>query len=244
MADKTADVAPEKLTGNIGEMLKAGAHFGFLKSRRHPSFKSYICGTKNMTEVIDLEKTDELLKKAEDFVGELAKNKKTILFAASKSEAKDIVRKYAEEIGMPFVAGRWIGGALTNFSEIKKRIARLLDLTDKREKGELMKYTKKERLMFDREIENLTEMFAGLKTLTKIPDAVFVVDSKKEEIVVAEAKKTKVPVIALLSSDCDIKEIKYPIPGNDASKASIEYFVARITNAYKKGIADAATPIT
>ena len=242
MAEKTADVATQKLPQNIEEMLKAGAHFGFLKSRRHPSFKSYICGTKNMTEVIDLEKTDELLKKAEEFVSELGKNKKTILFAASKSEAKDIVRKYAEEIGMPFVAGRWIGGALTNFGEIKKRVSRLNELVEKKEKGELMKYTKKERLMFDREIENLTEMFSGLKNLSKIPDAVFVVDSKKEEIAVAEAKKTKVPVIALLSSDCDIKEIKYPIPGNDASKASIEYFVSRITNAYKKGIAD-ATPV-
>jgi small subunit ribosomal protein S2 len=196
MADKTE----VKLPANIEEMLKAGAHFGFLRSRRHPSFKQLIVGTKNMTEVIDLEKTEELLKKAEEFVSTLAANKKTILFAASKSEAKDIIRKHAEAIGMPFVAGRWIGGALTNFTEIKKRVARLEDLTSKKEKGELMKYTKKERLMFDREIDNLTEMFSGLKTLSRIPDAVFVVDSKKEDIAVAEAKKMKVPVIALLSS--------------------------------------------
>lgn len=231
-----ADKSEVKLPKNIEEMLKAGAHFGFLKSRRHPSFKPYIVGVKNMTEVIDLEKTDEMLKKAEEFVSELGKNKKTILFAASKSEAKDIVRKYAEEIGMPFVAGRWIGGALTNFGEIKKRVSRLEDLTSKKEKGELMKYTKKERLMFDREIDNLTEMFSGLKTLAKIPDAVFIVDSKKEDIAVAEAKKTKVPVVALLSSDCDISAIKYPIPGNDASRTSIEYFVSRIASAYKKGV--------
>lgn len=229
-----------KLPANIEEMLKAGVHFGFLKSRRHPSFKSYIAGTKNMTEVIDLEKTDELLKKAESFVTDLAKGKKTILFAASKNEAKDIIRKHAEDIGMPFVAGRWIGGALTNFPEIKKRVSRLADLGDKKDKGELMKYTKKERLMFDREIDNLTEMFSGLKNMSKIPDAVFVVDSKKEEIAVAEAGKMKVPVIALASTDCDISKIKFPIPGNDASKASIEYFVSRIAKAYKKGLEAAA----
>jgi small subunit ribosomal protein S2 len=191
-----------------------------------------------MTEVIDLEKTSDLLKKAEDFAFELGKGKKTILFAASKSEAKDIVRKHAEEINMPFVAGRWIGGILTNFGEIKKRVARLDDLTGKREKGELMKYTKKERLMFDREIDSLTDMFAGLKGLTRAPDAVFVVDLKKENIAVAEAKKTKVPVIALASSDCDLRDAAYPIPANDAAKASIEYFVARIASAYKKGTAE------
>ncbi|MES2059715.1 MAG: 30S ribosomal protein S2 [Patescibacteria group bacterium] len=237
MADKTAEKTIQQLPANIEEMLKVGAHFGFLRSRRHPSFKSYIVGTKNMTEVIDLEKTDELLKKAEAFVEELAKNKKTILFAASKSEAKEIIRKYAEEIGVPFVAGRWIGGTLTNFPEVKKRVIRLEDLSSKKEKGELMKYTKKERLMFDREIEALTEMFAGLKNLTRVPDAVFVVDSKKEDIAVAEANKTGVPVVALASSDCDINKVKFGIPGNDASRASIEYFVSRIAAAYKRGVA-------
>ncbi len=235
-----ADKSVTKLPAHIEEMLKAGAHFGFLKSRRHPSFKPFIVGTKNMTEVIDLEQTGELLKKAEAFVTELAKAKKTLLFAASKSEAKEIVRKHAEAINMPFVSGRWIGGALTNFSEIKKRVSRLYDLTDKKEKGELLKYTKKERLMFDREIDNLTEMFAGLKNLSKIPDAVFVVDSKKEYIAVSEAGKMKVPVIALASSDCDIAKVSYPIPGNDASKTSIEYFVSRIAEAYRNGSAVSA----
>lgn len=221
-------------------MIKVGAQFGFLRSRRHPSFKNFICGMKNMTEVIDVEKTEDLLKKAESFVEDLAKNKKTILFAASKSEAKELIRKHAERINVPFVAGRWIGGVLTNFGEIKKRIARLDELTSKREKGELMKYTKKERLMFDREIDNLTDMFAGLRSLTRVPDAIFVIDSKKECIAVAEAKKTNVPVIALSSTDCDIKEINYPIPGNDASRSSIEYFVARIAGAYERGISKAS----
>lgn len=230
-----AEKSTQQLSPNLEEMIKVGAQFGFLRSRRHPSFKSFICGVKNMTEVIDLEKTEEFMLKAEAFVEDLGKNKKTMLIVSSKSEAKDAIRKYAERINMPFVAGRWIGGVLTNFGEIKKRIARLEDLTSRREKGELMKYTKKERLMFDREIDNLTEMFSGLKNLTKAPDALFIVDSKKESIAVAEANKTKVPVVALSSTDCDIKAATYPLPGNDASRASIDYFVGRITSAYERG---------
>ncbi len=226
----------EKLSKNVQEMIKVGAHFGFLKSRRNPSFKSLICGTKNMTEVIDLDKTADYLKKVEEYVATLGAQKKTILFASSKSEARAIVEKYAEKISMPFVAGRWIGGIFTNFSEIKKRVSKLLDLTSKREKGELLKYTKKERLMIDREIEALTEMFAGLKGLEKMPEALFVIDPKREHIAVAEAQKMKIKVIALASTDCDIRGIDYPIPANDASKASIEYFVSRITDAYQKTV--------
>jgi small subunit ribosomal protein S2 len=230
MADKT-----NTLSANIQEMVKVGAHFGFLRSRRHPSFKSLICGVKNMTEVIDLEKTEEMLKKAEEFVTELARNKKIIMFVSSKSEAMGIVRTYAESINMPFVASRWIGGTLTNFVEIKKRIHRLADLVSKKEKGELLKYTKKERLMFDREIETLTEMFDGLKGVEKIPSAIFVVDAKKESIAVAEAKQTGVAIVSISSSDNDVKGVDYPIAANDASKASIEYFVSHIRDAYKKG---------
>jgi small subunit ribosomal protein S2 len=230
MTDKT-----NTLSANIQEMLKVGAHFGFLRSRRHPSFKSLICGVKNMTEVIDLEKTEEMLKKAEEFVTELARNKKIIMFVSSKSEAMGIVRSYAESINMPFVASRWIGGTLTNFVEIKKRTHRLADLVSKKEKGELLKYTKKERLMFDREIDTLTEMFDGLKGVEKIPSAIFVVDTKKESIAVAEAKQTGVAIVSISSSDNDVKGVDYPIAANDASKASIEYFVSHIRDAYKKG---------
>lgn len=230
MTDKT-----NTLSAKIQEMLKVGAHFGFLRSRRHPSFKSLICGVKNMTEVIDLEKTEEMLKKAEEFVTELARNKKTIMFVSSKSEAMDIVRKYAESINMPFVASRWIGGTLTNFGEIKKRTHRLQDLITKKEKGELLKYTKKERLMFDREIVTLTEMFEGLKGLEKTPSAIFVVDAKKESIAVAEAKQSGITIVSLSSSDNDLKGVDYPIAANDASKGSIEFFVSHIRDAYKKG---------
>jgi len=222
-----------KLPKEIEEMFTAGAHFGFSKSRRHPSFKSVIYGQKNNTEILNLEKTEDYLKKALQFVTNYGSDKKTILFVGGKSEAKDIIKRGAESIGAPYVAGRWIGGTITNFEQIKKRIVRLEDLISKRDKGELSKYTKKERLNFDKEIENLLRFFGGIRNLNKIPDALFVVDSKKEHIAITEATKFKIPVVALLSSDCDLRAISYPIPANDASRSSIEYFVNKITDAYK-----------
>ncbi len=235
MAAKTDTKTGVKMPKNIEEMFTAGAHFGFSRARRHPSFKNYIFGVKNETEIVDLEKTEALLKKAMDFVTALVKEKKTVLFVASKSEAKEIVKRAAESLNLPYVAGRWIGGTLTNFDQIKRRVARLEDLISKREKGELGKYTKKERLMFDREIENLLKFFGGIRNLTKIPDAIFIVDPKREYIAVEEAKKQGVPVIALASTDCDLKVVQYPIPANDAARSSIEYFTGKIVEAIKGG---------
>lgn len=222
----------DNLPKNIQEMFTAGAHFGFSKARRHPSFKAFIYGQKNNTEIVDLEKTEGLLQNALDFIASLGKDKKTVLFVASKSEAREIVKRAAETLNMPYVAGRWIGGTITNFDQIKKRVARLEDLISKKEKGELGKYTKKERLLFDREIENLLRFFGGIRNLSKLPDAIFVVDSKKEHIAVAEALRFKIPVVALMGTDCDLKAVNYPIPGNDASRSSIEYFVSKIADAY------------
>lgn len=222
----------KNLPKNIEEMFTAGAHFGFAKSRRHPTFKPFIYGQKNNTEIVDLEKTEKLLEKALVFVSSLGAEKKNLLFVAGKSEAREILKRAAEAINAPYVAGRWIGGTITNFDQIKKRVARLEDLISKREKGELGKYTKKERLLFDREIENLLRFFGGIRNMSKLPDAIFVVDSKKEHIAVAEASKFKIPVIALAGSDCDLSLVTYPIPGNDASRSSIEYFVSKIVEAY------------
>jgi small subunit ribosomal protein S2 len=223
----------QKLPKEIEEMFTAGAHFGFSKSRRHPSFKAFIYGQKNNTEILNLEKTEDLLGKALKFVSALGEAKKTILFVGGKSEAKEIIKRSAESIGAPYVAGRWIGGTITNFDQIKKRVARLEDLISKREKGELGKYTKKERLNFDKEIENLLRFFGGIRTMSKIPDALFVVDSKNEAIAITEARKFKIPVIALSSSDCDLTVVTHPIPANDTSRSSIEYFVGKIVDAYK-----------
>lgn len=228
----------EKKTKNndiIDAMFKAGAHFGYQKSRRDASTSPFIFGTKNKIEIIDLEKTKEQLEKAQEFVTNLAKTGKQLLFVGGKSEAKIAVKIGAMSVDMPYVDGRWIGGALTNFPEIKKRIAKFEDLQKQKEKGELSKYTKKERLLIDREIENLDTMFSGIVSMREAPKAIFVIDPKKEFIVVAEAKKMGIPVIALANTDCNIKNLDFPIVANDASVSSIAFFVTEIAKSYKAG---------
>ncbi len=228
----------EKKTKNnetIDAMFKAGAHFGYQKSRRDASTSSFIFGTKNKVEIIDLEKTNEQLEKALEFVKSLAKAGKQILFVGGKNEARNAIKIGAMSVDMPYVDGRWIGGAITNFPEIKKRIAKFEDLQKQKEKGELSKYTKKERLLIDREIENLDIMFSGIVSMKEAPKALFVIDPKKEFIAVAEAKKAGIPVVALANTDCNIKEIDFPIVANDASVSSISFFVSEIVKAYKAG---------
>ena len=223
-------------TKAIEQMFSVGAHFGYSKSRRHPSVSPFIFGAKNKVEIFDLEKTNILLKEAKEFAKKLGSEGKTLLFIGGKNEAREVLENGAKSIDMPYVAGRWIGGAITNFSEIKKRISRLEDLTTKKEKGELeSKYTKKERLMFDKEIADLSVNFSGLITMKELPKAIFVIDTKKESIAVEEAKTKKIPIIGLLNSDCDFDSVDYPIAANDASRASIAYFVDEIASSYKEG---------
>ena len=219
----------------IDRMFKAGAHFAYSKSRRHPSAKPYIFGVKNRVEIFDLEKTEELLKNARQFVMSLGKEGKTLLFVGGKAEARDAVRSGAKSVEMPYVAGRWIGGTITNFGQIKSRINKLADLLAQREKGELAKYTKKERLLIDREIDRLNVYFSGLSSLKDLPKALFVIDSGREKIAVEEAHKAGIPVVALAGSDCDLKQVEYPIVGNDSSVASISLFLNEITSAYQEG---------
>ena len=218
----------------IDEMFKVGAHFGFSKTRRHASVAPYIFGIKNKVEIIDLEKTDELLEKALTIISNLAKEGKQVLFVGGKNEARAALKIAAESVNMPFVDGRWIGGTLTNYPEIKKRLNKLEDLTKQKEKGELTKYTKKERLMIDREIANLERFFSGISSMKDLPKALVVVDSKKEIIAVTEAQKMNIPVIALCGTDCDVTGINYPIVANDASVSSITFFVNEIAKAYQK----------
>lgn len=225
----------------IESLFKAGAHFGFSKSRRHPSTKPYIFGAKNKVEIIDLEKTVTLLDEAKKYVASLAAEGKQILFVGGKNEARTSVERGANEIGMPYVASRWIGGVLTNSGEIQKRVEKLVNLTSQKDKGELAKYTKKERLLIDRDIEKLNSHFAGLVPMKGKPGALFVIDSRHEHIAVDEANKEKVKIIALCGTDSDIKQVAYPIVANDSSIASINFFINEIVKAYKEG-AKAAKP--
>jgi small subunit ribosomal protein S2 len=220
----------------IEEMFKAGAHYGYSKSRRHPTTTPYIFATKNGVDIINVEKTYDLFEKALEQVTKLAASGKTILFVGTKAEAKQQIVEAALALNMPYVNERWVGGSLTNFPEIKKRITKLLDLRDQKEKGGLDKYTKKERLLIDREMDDMTKNFQGLTGITRTPDAMFVIDPKKEHIAVTEAHKMNLPVIAVLNTDCNLKQVEFPIIANDASVMSISYFVNSVKEAYNKGV--------
>lgn len=219
----------------IEEMFQAGAHYGYQKSRRHPSVTPYIFATKNGVDIINIEKSYELLEKALEFFHGLASSGKTILFVGTKPEARKQLTEVALALNMPYVSERWVGGTLTNFSEIKKRITKLLDLRDQKEKGGLDKYTKKERLLIEREMADMTKNFQGLTNTVKSPDAVFVIDPKKEHIAVTEAHKMNIPVIAVLNTDCSLKQVEYGIIANDASVMSISFFLNKFKEAYAKG---------
>lgn len=216
----------------IDKLFSVGAHFGYAPSRRHPSTAPFIFGSKGGVELFDLEQTALYLGKALAFIKALAAERKTILFVGGKPEAREALKRTAEKLGSPYVASRWIGGALTNFQEIKKRLARLADLTEKREKGELAQFTKKERLLIDREITDLEVMFGGIKNITKPPDALFVVDPRRESGAVEEAINLNIPVIALMNSDCDKNKVTYPIPGNDASRQVITLILEEVAKVY------------
>ncbi|MEX2013577.1 MAG: 30S ribosomal protein S2 [Parcubacteria group bacterium] len=220
----------------VDDLFSVGAHFGFVKSRRHPSAKPFIFGSKNNLEIFNLEKTEKELEKALAFIGEKGKEAVCGLWVGSKSEAREAIKKAGSELEMPYVAGRWIGGTLSNFSEIKKRIARLEELVGQREKGELNKYTKKEHLLFDREIDKLTIYFGGLARLKALPKFLVVIDPKKESIAVAEARSMRIPVVALAGSDSNFHELDYAIPGNDSSRQSIAFILQKLVAAYKKGL--------
>jgi small subunit ribosomal protein S2 len=218
----------------IEKLFSVGAHFGYAPSRRHPSVASFIYGTKGKTEIINLEQTSECLTQALEFVKTLSATRKTILFVGSKAEAREALTRAAERLGQPFVASRWIGGSLSNFSEIKKRVNRLQELTTMREKGELAKFTKHERLLIDREIVDLEAMFGGLKSMQKLPDALVIVDPRQESGAVKEAQLLNIPIVAILNTDCDKKGIAHPIPANDASVQSVSFLLGEIATTYEQ----------
>lgn len=223
----------------IEKLFKAGAHFGFTRSRRHPTVTPYIFGSKQGTDIIDLEKTSELIARASTIVSEAAKAGKTVLFVGTKEEITTIVRDAAEKVEMPFVVNRWIGGMLTNFPEIRKRIHRLTDLLAQGVSGELeRKYTKKERVIIGREIEKLNFNFAGIKAMERIPGLMIIVDPRHDSIALLEAKGLNIPVIGITSSDTNLKEINYPIVANDALQTSVRTILAELTDAYTRGKAE------
>jgi len=215
-------------------LMAAGVHYGYSRTRRHPTITPYVYGNKKGVDIINLEKTIPQLEAATKFLSELAASGKTVLFVGTKPEARNLVLETATLLHQPVVTERWIGGILTNFSEIKRRIQKLIDLKQKRATGELAKYTKKEQLLLDREMERLSKYFSGLTTLTKMPEAVIVIDSKKEHIAVKEARKMNIPVIALGNTDCSIRGINLPIIGNDGATSSVAMILGILRDSFQK----------
>ena len=229
-------MAKKYKTPTIKELINAGVHFGHQVKRWNPKMEPYIYTTRKNIHVIDLETTEELLKEAADFLYEIASKGEKIVFVGTKKQARDIIKIEAKRSGAMYVTERWLGGTVTNFGVIKKNnINKLIDLKKKREQGELDMYTKKERLMIDREIEKLEKFVGGLTNLRKIPEAIFVVDSRREKTAVREAAVAKIPVVALIDTNSDPTGIAYPIPGNDDAIKSIACIVKCLSDAIEQG---------
>src|SRR3989344_8708457 len=221
---------------SLEELLTAGVHFGHLSSRWNPKMQRYIFATRNRIHVINLEKTLEQLKKALDYVHSVAKNGGQVLFVGTKRQAKDAVKKAAQSCGMPYVAIRWLGGTFTNFKTIQKTIKKLERLQKLSVSPDFeTKYIKKERLLIEREIAKLANLFEGIKDLKKVPEAIFVVDINHDKIAVTEAKKTGIKVIGLVDTNSDPESINYVIPSNDDSIKAISLMCNVIADAINEG---------
>jgi len=218
----------EEFDINTEEMAKAGLQFGHRTSRVHPQMKPYIFGAKNTIHLIDLEKSAEKLREALDFIKKIISEKKTLLLIGTKIQIKDLVKQTAQECQLPYVNERWLGGTITNFETIKKRITYFKDLENKKKMGELAKYTKKERAKIDKELKDLEVKFEGIKNLEKIPEVIFVLDMKKDELAVKEAKKKGVSVIGIADTNINPKLADYSIPANDDAISSVKYILERV----------------
>lgn len=223
-------------TTEFKRLFDTGAHFAQVKSRRHPSMKPFLVGIKGRQEIIDLVKTSEQLEAAKAVMATLAKEGKTVLFVGGKIEIAALVKKAAQDISAPFVAARWLGGTISNWNEIKKRIDRLAELTDKGAAGTLAKqHTKLELVYIGREKKRLEERLDGITTMAKRPDALLVVDTKHEKHAVKEANDAGIPIIAIMSSDCNLREAAYPIVANDTSRETVRLILSELTEAFAKG---------
>jgi len=219
------------------ELLEAGVHFGHQVRRWNPKMKEYIFGERNGIYIIDLQKTQRMFRDALGFVsGAIAEDRgKTVLFVGTKRQAQDAVREEAERAGQYYVNQRWLGGLLTNFQTVQKSIKRLKDLEAMQTDGRYEKLTKKERIKLDREREGLNKNLSGIKSMTRLPDIVFIIDVRKEEIAVAEANRLGIPIVAVVDTNCSPEGIDYVIPGNDDALRAVRLFASRIADSIVEG---------
>ncbi|MDA9655500.1 30S ribosomal protein S2 [Candidatus Actinomarina] len=223
------------MSTNMKELLEAGVHFGHQTQRWNPKMDNYIYGDKSGIHILDLRITYEAIAQAEEFVQKIVANSGKVLFVGTKPQAQNVIQEQAESAGMPFVNHRWLGGMLTNFKTIIKRVIYLKELISLEDSGEINAYPKPERLRIRREIAKLTRSIGGIVNLSKIPDAIFIVDLMNESTALTEANKLGIPVIGLADSNVDPTGVDIVIPGNDDAIRSIEVVTAAIAEACAKG---------
>jgi small subunit ribosomal protein S2 len=219
----------------LTDLLEAGVHFGHQTKRWNPKMKEYIFGERNGIYIIDLGKTVKAFREAEEFVTRLASEGRTVLFVGTKRQAQDVIAEEAQRCGMFFVNERWLGGLLTNFATIQRSLGRLRDLETMATDGRYDTLSKKEIARNEKERRKLQKNLEGIRGMSRLPDAVFVVDTRKEKIAVDEARKLKIPVLGIVDTNCDPDEVDFVIPGNDDALRSIRLFASRIADAVLAG---------
>ena len=230
----------------LEEMVKAGVLYGRKKTKTHPKMKPFIFTTRNGIEILDLPKTMQALEKAAEFWKEVAKKGGLILVVGTKPAAQELTENFAKKFSISFVIKRWLGGTLTNFKTISKRIQYYMNLKSDKATGKLEKYTKKERVEFDKEIERLNGFFVGLERLARLPDVLVIINANEHITAIREAKRLKIPIVAILSTDTDPELANYPIPANDNSKTSIAWILGKLEAKIEEGARErpVASPIT
>jgi small subunit ribosomal protein S2 len=219
----------------LKDLLEAGCHFGHQSRRWNPKMKQYIFTEREGVHVFDLVKTKEGLEAACEYLKELSANGGTVVMVGTKRQAANLIKDAAKKVNMPFVSERWLGGTFTNFEQFKKRLNRLSSLKSQKESGELKSYTKKEQLLFDREIAKLERFFGGMSGVAKIPEAIFVVDARKEDTAIREAKRVGAKVVAIVDSNSNPEGVDYVIPANDDAVKSISLIIDEVTSALSSG---------
>jgi small subunit ribosomal protein S2 len=218
------------------ELLEAGVHFGHQTKRWNPKMKEFIFGERNGIYIIDLQKTLKMFKEASKFVQDLAADGRIILFVGTKRQAQDAIAEEAQRCGMFYVNQRWLGGLLTNWVTVQKSVKRLKELDEMATDGRYDLLPKKEVIKLERERKHLQANLAGIKNMTRLPDAIFVIDSNKEQIAVRESRKLGIPVVAVVDTNCDPSEVDYVIPGNDDALRAIRLFTSKISESIAEGV--------
>lgn len=222
-------------TPSMQELLEAGVHFGHQVRRGHPRMKTYIYGVRDGVHILDLAKSEEMLKSATEAAYNLGKEGKVLLVVGTKKQAREIVEKAAQEAGTPYLISHWVGGLLTNFDEIKKNVKKLKDLKEEKEKGTLSRYTKKEQLLMSRKLEKFNSVLGGVADMDKIPDAIFIVDTVAENTAVKEAQRVGIVSLGMADTNSNPDDLDHPIASNDDGIKSIKLVVETVIGAYAKG---------